>query len=78
MAMGLQGDKKETPGVYASGYIFFNTIATALNDSRDRIYVEIQLGDATKLLEDTHLGLVKNRDSTWPIQYDHVHLSNVP
>jgi Domain of unknown function (DUF4470) len=78
MAMGLQRDKKEAPGMYASVYVFFNTIATALNESRDRIYVEIQLGDVTKLLEDTHLGLVKNRDSTWPIQYDHVHLSNVP
>jgi hypothetical protein len=78
MAFGLPHGKDQALGMYASGDFFFSTIATALNKLRDRIYVEIQLGDATKLLEDMRSGLVKERDSTWPIQYDHVHLSNIP
>jgi len=63
--------------MYASSDFFFSTIATALNKLRDCIYVEIQLGDATKLLEDMCSGLVKERDLTWPIEYDYVHMSNI-
>ncbi|KAF1814279.1 hypothetical protein P152DRAFT_393392 [Eremomyces bilateralis CBS 781.70] len=78
LAVGTEHGPKQTSGLYATGYLFFSSVATALAESRDRIFVETQLGDATKLLEDTRIGLVQNRDSTWPIQYDHVHLSNVP
>jgi hypothetical protein len=76
-SFGLASGKK-APEMYVSSHIFFSKIATALNELRDRIYVEIRLGDATAFLEDTRIGLLKDRESTWPSQYDHVHLSNVP
>jgi hypothetical protein len=74
----LSADLVKTDGLYASGKIFFTSVAVSLAELRGHIFVETQLGDATQLMEDIRLGLAKNRESSWPVLYDYVHMSNVP
>ena len=57
---------------------FFKKVATAIRQLRDRMVIEVSCGELFDVLENIQYETPRRRENDLPLNYDRIHMSNVP